>query len=242
MSQCQRGSHYTGITSPRSFCRLRPYCPIKTVDRVSVQTPSLDRKPLVKINFQKFVPEIDVADDRSWFWKYDIELPNIFLPLWHLLANKEILNKASSKGLHDYLGFDNRIFLSLVMPDELLDKLVTEDYFKLIKNLRPDVTMIPDNYTYVDDPLFLSWSQTVRLVSFANDFLKLDMPLIGLVKGANPLQVDWAIRKQVAIGYTSFAMPARGLVEDNMLDDLLPGAITSLKLLIKEVLVRLTYV
>ncbi|MBO3753802.1 MAG: hypothetical protein FGF53_02820 [Candidatus Brockarchaeota archaeon] len=105
------------------------------------------------------------------------------------------------KGLHDYLEFNGRIFLSLVMPDELLDKLRIEDYFKLINNLRPDATMIPDNYTYVDDPLFLSWSQTVRLVSLANAFLKLDIPLIGLVKGANPLQVDWAIRKQVEMGY-----------------------------------------
>ncbi|MBO3841639.1 MAG: hypothetical protein FGF48_04405, partial [Candidatus Brockarchaeota archaeon] len=90
-------------------------------------------------------------------------------------------------------------------------------------------TMIPDNYTYVDDPLFLSWSQTVRLVSLANAFLKLDIPLIGRVKGANPLQVDWAIRKQVEMGYVSFAMPARELFEDNLLGDLLPSALMSLK-------------
>ncbi|MGQ9597371.1 MAG: hypothetical protein ACUVQY_08235 [Thermoproteota archaeon] len=68
------------------------------------------------------------------------------------------------------------------MPDELIDKLKTEDYLKLIENLKPDATMIPDNYTYTDDPLFLSWSQTARLVSFANDFLKLDVPLLGQVK------------------------------------------------------------
>lgn len=79
-------------------------------------------------------------------------------PLWQVLANEEILKKASSKGLHDLLGFNGRIFLSLVMPDELLHKLRIEDYFKLINDLRPDATTIPDNYTYVDDPLFLSWS------------------------------------------------------------------------------------
>jgi len=103
------------------------------------------------------------------------------------------------------------------MPDELIDKLETKDYFKLIEDLRPDATMVPDNYTYVDDPLFLSWSQTVRLISFANDFFNLNTPLIGLVKGANPLQIDWAIRKQVEMGYVSFAMPARELLEDNLL-------------------------
>ena len=184
---------------------------------------------MVKIGFQGFVPEIDVADSRSWFWKYGVELPEIFVPLWQILLNDEILKKALSRGLHDYLVFNGRIYLSTVMPDELIDRLETKDYFKLIRDLRPDATMVPDNYTYVDDPLFLSWSQTVRLVSFANDFLKLDIPLIGLVKGANPLQVDWVIRKQFEMGYVSFAMPARELLEDNLLGDILPDTIMSLR-------------
>ncbi len=156
-------------------------------------------------------------------------MPEIFVPLWEVLANEEILRKASSEGLHDFLGFNGRIFLSMVMPDELIDKLRLENYFRLINELRPDATMIPDNYTYVDDPLFLSWSQTGKLVSLANDFLKLDIPLIGLVKGANHLQIDWAIRKQAEMGYVSFAMPARELLEDNLLGDLLPGAVMSLE-------------
>ncbi|MEM2940274.1 MAG: hypothetical protein QW304_01805 [Thermoproteota archaeon] len=194
-----------------------------------VPVPSLSKKPLAKIGFQKFVPEIDVTDSRSWFWKYGVELPEIFVPLWQVLANEETLRKASSAGLHDFLGFNGRIFLSMVMPDELIDKLRNEDYFRRIRDLRPDATMVSDNYTYTDDPLFLSWSQTIRLISLANDFLKLDIPLIGLVKGANPLQIDWAIRKQAEMGYVSFAMPARELLEDNLLGDLLPGAVMSLK-------------
>ncbi|MBO3753873.1 MAG: hypothetical protein FGF53_03215 [Candidatus Brockarchaeota archaeon] len=229
MAQCQRGFQYTGITSPRAFCRLRQYCPIKTEKRTPVQIPSLSKKVLPKINFYEFVPEIDVVDSRSWFWKYGIELPEIFVPLWQLLVNEEILKGVSSKGLHDFLEFKGRIFLSTVMPDELIDKLEADNYFKLIKGLRPDAAMIPDNYTYVDDPLFLSWSQSVRLVSLANDFLRLDIPLIGLVKGANHLQIDWAIRKQVEMGFVSFAMPVRELLEDNVLDDLLPSALMSLK-------------
>ncbi|MBO3832060.1 MAG: hypothetical protein FGF51_01540 [Candidatus Brockarchaeota archaeon] len=190
---------------------------------------------MVKVGFQRFVPEIDIADDRSWFWKHGIELPEVFVPLWQLLTNEGVLNRASSKGLHDYLGFSGRIFLSLVMPDELLDRLRFKDYFRLVKNLGPDATMIPDNYTYVDDPLSLSWSQTVKLVSLANDFFKLDIPLIGLVKGANALQVDWAIRKQVEIGYVSFATPSRELLEDNFLEGLLPSALMSLKWISKRI-------
>ncbi len=115
------------------------------------------------------------------------------------------------------------------MPDELIDRLETKDYFKLIKELRPDATMIPDNYTYTDVPLYQSWSQTIRLVNFANDFLKLDIPLIGLIKGANLRQMDWAVRKQVEMGYVSFAMPARELFEEEMLDYFLPQILLTLK-------------
>jgi len=84
-----------------------------------------------------------------------------------------------------------------MMPDELIDKLETEDYFRLIEDLRPDATMIPDNYTYIDDPLFLSWSQTIHLISFANDILKLNIPLIGMVKGANLIQIDRSLRNRL---------------------------------------------
>ncbi len=189
---------------------------------------------MTKIGFERFIPQIDISDKKSWFWRHGVELPEIFVPLWQLLINENLLEDVSSKGLHDFLGFNGKIFLSMVMPDELLDKLRLKDYFRLVENLGPDATMIPDNYTYVDDPLFLSWSQTVKLVSLANDFLKLDTPLIGLIKGSNPLQVDWAIRRQVEMGYVSFAMPARELLEDNLLDDLLPGAIMSLKWISKR--------
>jgi hypothetical protein len=74
------------------------------------------------IGFQKFVPRIDVADARSWFWKHGIELPAVIVSLGEILLNKEILNEAL-RGLHDYFGFNGRIFLSSVMPDELIDKL-----------------------------------------------------------------------------------------------------------------------
>jgi len=184
---------------------------------------------MAKVRFPSFIPEIDVVDQRSWFWKGGFQVSAVFVPLWQLLINEDILAQASSRGLHDYLGFDGKILLSTVMPDELIDKLRTEDYFKLINDLKPDATMIPDNYTYTDVPLYQSWFQTIRLISFANDFLKLDTPLIGLVKGANLRQMDWAVRKQVEMGYASFAMPARELFEEERLDEFLPYILMSLK-------------
>jgi len=164
---------------------------------------------MTSVDFPGFVPEIDTTDQRSWSWKEGVQLPMIFVPLWQLLLNEAELSKASSVGLHDYLGFNGKILLSTVMPDELIDKLAIEDYSKLVKDLRPDATMVPDNYTYTDVPLHQSWTQTIRLASFANDFLELDIPAIGLVKGGNLRQMDWIIQKEMEMemGYVSFVMP-----------------------------------
>lgn len=191
--------------------------------------PSAGKRPLVKVNFSRFVPEIDTTDQRSWFWREGVQLPMIFVPLWQLLLNDAVLSKASSMGLHDYLGFNGKILLSTVMPDELIDKLTTEDYSKLIKELRPEATMVPDNYTYTDVPLHQSWSQTIRLASFANDFLELDVPAIGLVKGGNLRQMDWVLRKEIEMGYVSFAMPARELYIEGSMNEYLPYVLMSLK-------------
>jgi len=184
---------------------------------------------MARVNFPGFVPEIDITDQRSWFWKEGVQLHMIFVPLWQLLLNGDILSKASNMGLHDYLGYNGKILLSTVMPDELIDKLAMDDYSKLIKDLKPDVTMVPDNYTYTDVPLLQSWSQTIRLASFANDFLELDIPAIGLVKGGNLRQMDWIIRREMEMGYVSFAMPARELYEESSLDEYLPYVLTTLK-------------
>lgn len=230
VDQCIKGKSYTGITHPRSFCKLRPYCPIGGRERPPpIPIPSLEMRRMSRVNFSRFVPEIDIADERSWFWKEGVQIPMVFVPLWQLLVNENKLLQASNKGLHDYLGFDGKILLSTVMPDELIDRLEVKDYFKLIKDLRPDATMIPDNYTYTDVPLYQSWSQTIRLVSFANDFLNLDVPLIGLVKGANLRQMEWAVRKQVEMGYVSFAMPAKELFEEERLDEFLPYVLLTLR-------------
>lgn len=230
VDKCIKGRSYTGITHPRSFCRLRSYCPIGGRDRPPpIPIPPSGSKQMARVKFSTFIPEIDVTDQRSWVWRDVFQVSAVFVPLWQLLTNESILVQASSKGLHDYLGFDGKILLSTVMPDELIDRLETRDYFKLINDLRPDATMVPDNYTYTDVPLYQSWSQTIRLVSFANDFLQLDIPLIGLVKGANLRQMDWAVRKQVEMGYVSFAMPMRELFEEERLDEFLPYVLQTLR-------------
>lgn len=41
--------------------------------------------------------------------------------------------------------------------------------------------------------------------------------------------MDWAVRKQVEMGYVSFVMPARELFEEGRLDEFLPYVLSTLK-------------
>jgi len=230
VDSCLRGVSFSGITYPKSFCKLRAYCPIGGRPRPPpVLLPYSRKKDMPKINFPSFVPQIDIGNRGTWFWEEGIDAPAIFVPLWQLILNGDLLSETLSKGLHDFLNFNGKILLSTVMPDELIDKLTKDDYFKLIKELRPDATMIPDNYTYIDAPLYQSWSQTMRLISLANDFLDLDVPLIGLIKGANLRQIHMSLKREIEMNYVSFVMPARELFEQGLLNDLLSHVLIMLK-------------
>jgi len=136
-----------------------------------------------------------------------------------------LLPEVSRKGLHDHLGFDGKIVLSTVMPDELIDKLQSKDYLEFVRDLKPDATMVPDNYTYIDDPMYLSWSQTIRLVRNALSFLELDIPAIGLIKGATPEQVGWSTKQLLDMGIVTFALPARELSRSELLENILAPAL-----------------
>ncbi|MEM0171823.1 MAG: hypothetical protein QXV57_04620 [Thermoproteota archaeon] len=52
---------------------------------------SLSEKSMAKIGFERFIPQIDISDKKSWFWRHRVELPEIFVPLWQLLVNETLL-------------------------------------------------------------------------------------------------------------------------------------------------------
>lgn len=176
------------------------------------------------VDLPGFIPIVSVTDRRSWFWD-DIRLPMIVVRLSELVTRPSLLSEVSKVGLHSHLGFDGKIVLSTIMPDEVIDRLSPEDYLSWVSILKPDATMIPDNYTYTDDPLYLSWSQTIRLIRNALAFSELDIPTIGLIKGATPEQVSWSTKQLVRMGYRSFALPARELSRSDLLDNVLAPAL-----------------
>jgi len=127
----------------------------------------------------------------------------------------------SSRGFHDFLGFDGKILLSTVMEDELLNKFTSNDYLRMIKDIRPDATMTPDSYTYLDDPLCLSWEQTLKQAKLASTFSEFDVPIIGLIKGAISKQIDWSTKKAIELGCQSFVIPSRELAKLKLLDGMI---------------------
>jgi len=136
------------------------------------------------------------------------------------------MQSVSSRGLHDFLGFDGKILLSTVMEDELLDALTPNDYLGMINEIRPDATMTPDSYTYLDDPLCLSWEQTLKQAAYSCAFSELGIPVVGLVKGVIWKQIAWSAERAIELGCGSFAIPSRELAELGLLDGVI-SAITN---------------
>lgn len=123
-----------------------------------------------------------------------------------------ICSKRSRIKASTNFSIDGKIIVSSVMPDELLDQLTGKKYVELLNAIDPDVAMILDCYTYVDDPLAISWSQ---IFSFVNNALyaveNTDIPLLGIVKGANQVQVSWCVDRLLEMGLRTLVLPHREL-------------------------------
>jgi len=181
-----------------------------------------------KIELPKFIPVVRLTDKKSWFWN-DISLPWIIVRLAELIKDKALMQSISSRGLHDFLGFDGKILLSTVMEDELLDKLTPDDYIGMINDIRPDATMTPDSYTYQDGPLCLSWEQTLKQAAYSSTFSELDIPVVGLIKGVIWKQIAWSAKKAIELGCDSLVIPSRELAKLGLLDGMISAVMSVLR-------------
>ena len=229
VAKCKRGTSHVGITYPKEFCRLREYCRTVTHSLPHyVAEVAPNPKARSDVSLPRFVPVVSLTDERTWFW-HEIQHAWIIARMAELVKNKSLAWKVSSQGLHDFLGFEGKILLSTVMEDELLDKLTLKDYAEIVAAARPDATMVPDVYTYLDDPLCLSWQQTIKSANLAKAFSGFDVPVVGLVKGAIGKQVAWSTQNIVALGYQTAALPCRELVRLDLLDGMLMGIVGILR-------------
>jgi hypothetical protein len=228
VAKCKRGISYTSITQPKERCSLRRYCTSPDAIPKGLMIEAMSKlKVRDKIDLPRFVPVVRLTDERSWFWD-DLSLPWIVVRLAELVRDKALMQSVSSRGLHDFLGFNGKILLSTVMEDELLDELTPKGYIGMINDIRPDATMTPDSYTYIDDPLCLSWEQTMKQAAFASAFSELDIPVVGLIKGVIWKQIAWSAERAIELGCSSFAIPLRELAEQGLLDGKISAVTTAL--------------
>lgn len=180
---CIQCVKHIGLTYPSSFCAFRSVCPRSSSQKLALaepgRVPRLEPQP--DIDLPAFTPIIKLDDKTSWFWdsvSYDAAIVKMERLLAIRICSKRSRIKASTN-----FSIDGKIIVSSVMPDELLDQLTGKKYVELLNAIDPDVAMILDCYTYVDDPLAISWSQ---IFSFVNNALyaveNTDIPLLGIVK------------------------------------------------------------
>lgn len=221
LARCLRGTTFEGITSPRPFCTYRRICHRRAGVKIEFPPPPrlMKRRKQSKIDLPSFIPTIEISDSNSWFWP-DVVRTAIIVRLGEILTDDKLKEEVSGKGLHDYLGFDGHIMLSTVMPDELLDRLTVDGLKVLIKDLQPDSCMVPDCYTYMDDPQLMSWQQLFKMLNQTQELSDQDMdiPVIGLVKGASRKQIIYCTERLLKVGLTTLAFPARELAEAKLLE------------------------
>ena len=115
-------------------------------------------------------------------------------------------------GIHRFLGYDGKIILSTVSPDEIIEKLDGKKYAKLINSIKPDAAMVLDYCTYIDHPFALSWYQLFKLVRESEELLRrIDIPIFGIIKGVDQYQVDWCLKKMLNLGVNILVVHYKGL-------------------------------
>jgi hypothetical protein len=120
---------------------------------------------------------------------------------------------AVSKGLNRMLKFDGKILISSVMPDAYIVQRGVGWFINAIKELKPDVVTTWDVPTYSDHPkkASLNWL-LASLEASRRMSLELDTPLIGLVAGADLLQVQMSSACLAVMGFHHQALACHELL------------------------------
>lgn len=146
--------------------------------------------------------------DKSTFDVFRVcSLPLVVVRLQDLVSKRKFKfntlysDIVSRGGLHEYLGFDGEILLSLIMKDEMLSHLKPIQYAEAINSLLPDSSTTVDGETY-EGEYSLSVSE-LRRVNKENEELSKLSPkctLYGLVKGCTQHQIEEHIGHLKALG------------------------------------------
>lgn len=109
--------------------------------------------------------------------------------------NKIFYDIVAAGGLHNYLGFNGKILLSLIMKDEIIANVGPKKYSLAINSLKPDMYTTVDGETYEKENK-LSIKEIKRMLIQTRELLRLcpySTP-VGLVKGCNESQIMFHVK------------------------------------------------
>ncbi|MEM3871628.1 MAG: hypothetical protein QXE05_03655 [Nitrososphaeria archaeon] len=222
--RCMNGEKFESLTFPHEICIYSDFClrssTYKNFSKVLLKQASSSLNVKKFSIPTKFLPVISLNDKRSWFWPF-LKHEIVVVKLLDLIRDRKLRNNIMRIGIHNYLGFDGKVIISTIMPDEILNNLQVGNFIKIIKAIKPDAVMSLDTYTYIDDPLIISWKQTIRAVKNVTFLLeKRGIPIFGIVKGANYQQVKWCLEKYNEIGINKVVIPCREIISHKCHDAL----------------------
>ena len=119
--------------------------------------------------------------------------------------NKTFYQIKECGGVHNFLDFDGKIILSLIMKDELLPKFDEVRYSELINTLNPDLFTTVDAETY-EHEFYTSKNEVKRSSIETLKLIKLcpNSKPIGQVKGSSKKHLYSHIQLLKSIGITDF--------------------------------------
>jgi hypothetical protein len=162
----------------------------------------------------RLIPLINPCDKRTFAHHYlQGRFSMVAVQLWMLMRSAPAYRLAVSKGLNRMLKFDGKILISSVMPDSYIVQRGVGWFIKAIKELKPDVVTTWDVPTYSDHPkkASLNWL-LASLEASRRMSLELDVPMIGLVAGADLPQVELSSRCLQAMGFRYQALACHELL------------------------------
>jgi len=128
---------------------------------------------------------------------------------YHEILERRLFDRVSSGGINSVLDFDGDVFLSSIMPDELLLYPGTfHDFVRLLDSGGFAGSVVWDMPVEVDIPLEVSWSNLRTSIERVESLKEYGFSIIPLLKGANREQMHYCVDRLKDLGFKEAALHA----------------------------------
>jgi hypothetical protein len=175
-----------------------------------------------------FIPELRFRDRQISIraWQSYNTSPRVLILNYYDLKSVGLLKKPEK--VKESLGTSDAVILSCIGKDNNLDKLSVQDYIETAQRLDAKAIITPDDYIYKIDRRYPTYQthHFRRVLERSETLLKLaenKFQIIGLVVGANEVQISLFIKRLRERGVNDFAcacgdMIKRSSIRESLID------------------------